>query len=278
MYPSWAKLEIMKLQISRLNSQAHLLPPSHGGALSSLLWCWLPFYHPPPLRPITSTSVTAEVRAECPYSVFASKPWVPNPSCSVPVAPRHTNPHFDFVRDSPAKAEKVLSGLDPASASGPDDIGGHVLKSYKSSVASFLSALFSLSFSFGTFPSALRSANVTPIYKKGIKTDPTNDRPVSLFTIASKVMESIIIAVVQSILLSNNLISNHQFGFRPGPSTPDMLLLPSEQYVEVPNLLFRPFFWTFLGHLMQSVILHCLHSSLALVSEAAFLPGLLTFM
>ena len=69
--------------------------------------------------------------------------------------------------------------------------------------------------------------------QKGAKTDPCNDRPISLLPIISKVMESIIASDMKSFLFSNGLISDHQFGFRPGHDTLYMLLLLSQQWMEV---------------------------------------------
>ena len=48
-------------------------------------------------------------------------------------------------------------------------------------------------------------------------------------------MESIIASDIKSFLVSNGLISDHQFGFRPGRSTLDMLLLLSQEWMEVLN-------------------------------------------
>ena len=48
-------------------------------------------------------------------------------------------------------------------------------------------------------------------------------------------MESIIASDIKSFLFSNGLISDHQFGFRPDHSTLDMLLLLSQQLMEVLN-------------------------------------------
>ena len=47
--------------------------------------------------------------------------------------------------------------------------------------------------------------------------DPLNYRPISLLTIVNKVMESIIAVRIKFFVFSNRLISDHQFGFRPGP-------------------------------------------------------------
>ena len=46
-------------------------------------------------------------------------------------------------------------------------------------------------------------------------------------------MESIIASDIKSFLFSNGLISDHQFVFRPGHSTLDMLLLLSQQWMEI---------------------------------------------
>ena len=48
-------------------------------------------------------------------------------------------------------------------------------------------------------------------------------------------MESIITSAIKSFLFSNGMISDHQFGFRPGHSPLDMLLLLSKQWMEVIN-------------------------------------------
>ena len=61
------------------------------------------------------------------------------------------------------------------------------------------------------------------------KTDSLKYRLISLLTI-SKVMESIITIYVKSFLFSNSLISDHEFRFRPGHSTLDMLQLLFQQW------------------------------------------------
>ena len=49
------------------------------------------------------------------------------------------------------------------------------------------------------------------------------------------VMESIIDSDIESFHFSNGFISEHLFGFRPGHSSLDMLLLISQQWIEVLN-------------------------------------------
>ena len=63
-----------------------------------------------------------------------------------------------------------------------------------------------------------KTANVSSIFKKGDRSDPSNYRPISLTCVACKIMESIIKDVFITYLLENNLLSNCQFGFVSGRS------------------------------------------------------------
>ena len=99
-----------------------------------------------------------------------------------------------------------------------------------------LDALLTLSFAPGPRSSSISLENqpTSLHYKKGAKTNPLNYRPFSICPIISTVMESIITVDMKSFLFSNSLISDHQFGFRPG--TLDMLLLLTQQWMEALNV------------------------------------------
>jgi len=76
----------------------------------------------------------------------------------------------------------------------------------------------------GKVPAQWLEANVTPLYKKGSKTDPTNYRPVSLTSVVCKVLESIIRDKIRDYLVRNNLIAREQHGFVPNKSCTTNLL------------------------------------------------------
>jgi hypothetical protein len=76
----------------------------------------------------------------------------------------------------------------------------------------------------GTVPLDWRCANVTPIYKKGPRSDPGNYRPVSLTSVCCKIMESIIRDGLMEHLEKNKLIGSSQHGFLPGKSCSTNLL------------------------------------------------------
>jgi len=59
-----------------------------------------------------------------------------------------------------------------------------------------LSIIFERSWRTGEVPENWRKANVTPVFKKGNKEDPGNNRPVSLTSIPGKVMEQLILEVI----------------------------------------------------------------------------------
>jgi len=62
-------------------------------------------------------------------------------------------------------------------------------------------------------PSDWKYANITPTYKKGLRSDSGNYRPVSLTSIVCKLMESIIRDNVVTHFKLNHLFTNKQFGF-----------------------------------------------------------------
>jgi hypothetical protein len=69
-----------------------------------------------------------------------------------------------------------------------------------------------------TVPKDWKTAVVTPIFKKGAKSDPGNYRPVSLTSIPCKIMEGVIKEHMMEHLTKNKLISDSQHGFVAGRS------------------------------------------------------------
>lgn len=108
----------------------------------------------------------------------------------------------------------ILSKLDPSKSLGTDNVHPRVLKECSETLCIPLSLIFNKFFKSGELPSTWLQANVTPLYKKGQNTDPSNYRPVSLTFVACKVMERIIRDRLMSHLSGNNILAFQQHGFR----------------------------------------------------------------
>ena len=112
----------------------------------------------------------------------------------------------------------VLKGCDPNKAMGPDNVHPKILKEAAESLATPLYLIFKESLRTSKVPSLWTRANVTPIFKKGSRTDPSNYRPVSLTSQVCKLFEKIIRDRMTEFLMENRLFSNCQHGFRVGRS------------------------------------------------------------
>ena len=129
--------------------------------------------------------------------------------------------------------QKLLK-LNANKSPGPDNIQPRVLKELASVLVEPLLIIFKLSLKTGKIPTTWKVATVTAIFKnKGDKHYAGNYRPISLTSIACKILESIIRDAVMKYLKDNKLISNKQFGFLGGRSTTLQLLTAMNEWTEV---------------------------------------------
>src|SRR5664279_51238 len=84
--------------------------------------------------------------------------------------------------------------------------------------------MFTSFMSVGGVPGAWKHAIVTPIYKGGSANSMSNYRPISLTSIACKIMKRVISADMLHYLRKNNVITKHQHGFLTRRSTSSNLL------------------------------------------------------
>ena len=119
---------------------------------------------------------------------------------------------------------KKLKSLNNNNSCGPDDIHPQLLSELADIICGPLSKLLNTSFKYGKIPNEWKSANVTPVFKKGSKSLPENYRPISLTCVMCRVMESFIKDTIMEHLVSNNLLSSKQHGFINGRSTVTQLL------------------------------------------------------
>ena len=123
-------------------------------------------------------------------------------------------PFVDSVIDlSPEMVKSVLSKLQPNKAPGPDGLHPMMLRECANELAYPVSKIYAESFDSGILPTDWKSANISPIFKKGCKADPANYRPVALTSVLCKVMERLLRIGMLNYLEHNGLLSQHQHGF-----------------------------------------------------------------
>ena len=116
---------------------------------------------------------------------------------------------------------------------GPDDIHPHVLNKSASALCVPLAKIFQMSLERGECPEDWKVANVTPIHKKGDRTNPSNYRPVSLTSQVCKVLESLVRKRIIEHMNDNYLMSEAQHGFREGRSCLTNLLETLETWTQI---------------------------------------------
>ena len=136
-------------------------------------------------------------------------------------SPFPTCPNIIFTHQG---VSKLLSGLQPHKATGPDCLPPRILRDLAEEIAPSLCLIFQQIYNTGETPQDWRDAIVTPIYKKGNKHDPQNYRPVSLTSIACKIFEHVLCSAIMTHLNSCGVLTNDQHGFRKGLSTETQLL------------------------------------------------------
>ena len=84
--------------------------------------------------------------------------------------------------------------------------------------------MFTQSLTHGFIPSSLKRAAITPVFKSGTKTSPSNYRPISLTSTIIKVFERIIRKQVIAFMNRQGHLNNTQHGFRSSRSCLSALL------------------------------------------------------
>ncbi|PKU40658.1 poly rna polymerase gld2 isoform x1 [Limosa lapponica baueri] len=102
--------------------------------------------------------------------------------------------------------------------SGPDGMHPQVLSDLVDGIAKTLFIIFERSWITGEVPQDWRKASVAPVFKKGVKEDPGNIRPVSLTSTHGKGMEQLILDVISKLVEEKKVIGSSQDGFTRGKS------------------------------------------------------------
>ena len=98
-----------------------------------------------------------------------------------------------------------LQSLRSDKSPGPDKLHPRILTELAKEITTPLAMIYNKCIDKGTLPSQWKEAIVTPIFKKGCKSDPSNYRLVSLTSVVCKGMERIISESKLEYVKSNSL-------------------------------------------------------------------------
>ena len=108
------------------------------------------------------------------------------------------------------------------------DIPTKVIKDNIDIFTHILLEQFNKSLALAVFPSSMKLANITPLFKKDDRTDKSNYRPISILPNLSKVFEKCIYNQVS--VFFDKVLSKYQSGFRKGFSAMHCLMKLLEQW------------------------------------------------
>ena len=180
-----------------------------------------------PSGPTNNDNDAAVVLAQHYYSVFTVNPGASHPQ-ELSTLPSDQPPLSSVDTSPEATLRKLLSLKD--TSPGSDAIPPSILIAAATQLALPLSLIFSASVATGSFPSAWKSANITPIYKGGDRGQPLNYRPIALLPSVSKVLEMLVHDSITTHLTSSQFLSVNQHGFRKGHSCFTNLLLATDEW------------------------------------------------
>ena len=124
------------------------------------------------------------------------------------------------VNETQIKTE--ILELNPKKSAGFDAIPSKIIKDSIKILTSPLTNLFNTSVIESVFPSDLKYANVTPLYKKDDNTNKENYKPISILPTISKIFERLMFQQITSYV--SRVLSPYLCGVRKGYNAQHALL------------------------------------------------------
>ena len=139
----------------------------------------------------------------------------PGSACNLNFSATNKNSNSLFLTPScPQEVFNVIKKLKTKRARKTSDVETVFIKYANPVISKFLSDMFNVCLSEGTYPDLLKIAKVVPIFKKGERNKMTNYRPISLLSQFNKISKKLLYIHIYSYLTRFNLLCDHQFGFR----------------------------------------------------------------
>ncbi len=146
-----------------------------------------------------------------------------NSNCEEIPSKPNVQPFHNF-RISSDMVKKKVTNWKKKHSCGPDKITSFVLQTFQDELIEPLTVIYNKSLQTSIVPSDWLIGNITPIYKKGSKREPSHYRPVNQTSVPGKILESLIKDKLVEHLEIFELILPSQHGFTKGRSCTTNLL------------------------------------------------------
>ena len=142
--------------------------------------------------------------------------------------PNRSTPFMNDIVVSAVGVTKLLKGLNPFKALGPDE-----LKELASELGPVFAHLFQQSIDTGEIPKEWSLANICPPFKKGDRPLACSYRPVSLTCVPCKLLEHIVCSNIMAHLNKHKLLSDSQHAFRKRHSCETQLITVINDWAKI---------------------------------------------
>jgi hypothetical protein len=168
------------------------------------------------------SAITDMEKAEMLNSFFSSVQTRENTEVIPNLKPKKPTQEIGQLVVTEDRVQKELMKLNPNKSPGPDRLHPRLLKEAALQLTRPITAIYNKSLEEGIVPTQWTEGEITPIFKKGDKSKPSNYRPVSLTSVLCKVLEQIIRDHLMSHMAVH--ITECQHGFLTGRSCATQLL------------------------------------------------------
>ena len=152
---------------------------------------------------------------------------------------RHVSPRpptvcstaFELKPVTLPELSRCIRNMNATKACGLDGVPFHAIINCFAVIGPHLLRIVNLSIRLGVFPDRWKTACIVPIPKSGDPDIPSNNRPISLLSTLSKILEKAVCTQLSDYLREHHLLSPSQYAYRPRHSTEDAVLDAVERLV-----------------------------------------------
>ena len=136
----------------------------------------------------------------------------------------HLPPVFEFHKIEVNEIMNIIRDMKPSNSASSDGLTARLVKAAGPGIFLPLVHVINLSLISSSFASCWKLGCVTPLFKEGNASDPSNYRPITILPTVGKICERVAHTQLYKYCTDYNIISDCQSGFRKGHSTTSCLL------------------------------------------------------